>query len=190
VAAKKTSTSTRTSKRAKSAPESRVYKRARKQAEQRLKDPKKTRKLADDAERKLRDQVERVGDAVDELGALIRMIRAYAKGEYRDVPWTTLAAAGAAIVYFVSPIDVIPDPIPVVGLSDDVVVVLFVVAAIKHEIDAFERWEEQQAAKRRRAASSRTRPKSAPSSRKKKPSARARPAKKPSSSSRKSPAKA
>ena len=49
-------------------------------------------------------------------------------------------SSGAA-VYFVMPVDLIPDIVPGFGFSDDVTVVLFVLAAIQRDIDAFERWE-------------------------------------------------
>ena len=71
------------------------------------------------------------------------MIQAYAKGDYRDVPWTTLVAAAGAVIYFVMPLDLIPDPVPALGYADDVTVVLFVLAAIQRDVDAFERWEEK-----------------------------------------------
>src|SRR6185436_20621491 len=50
--------------------------------------------------------------------ALTRMIRAWANGEYRRVPLSTLLSASAAILYFLNPFDLVPDFLPV-GLIDD-----------------------------------------------------------------------
>ena len=109
---------------------------------ERYKDPKKARKLADDALKKAkRSRNTPIADVWADLLAMIRMIRAYASGEYRDAPWETMALIIVAVVYFVSPIDLVPDPIPVAGLIDDAAVVGFVVASVKADIDEFIEWE-------------------------------------------------
>jgi len=41
----------------------------------------------------------------------------------RRVPWYVKLLAGAAIAYALSPIDLIPDAIPVLGLADDLILV-------------------------------------------------------------------
>jgi len=123
--------------------ESKTFTRSLKRAEKTLRDPKEAAKLVAQAGKKLSESHDRLGEAVDELAALIRLIQAYAKGDYRDVPRTTLMAAAAAVIYFVMPVDLIPDPLPGIGYVDDVTVVLFVLAAIQVDVDAFERWEEK-----------------------------------------------
>lgn len=57
----------------------------------------------------------------NDLKLMLNLIKDYAKGNYKDVPWNTIAAITGAIIYFVSPIDVIPDFIPVAGYADDCV---------------------------------------------------------------------
>lgn len=78
------------------------------------------------------------------LTALIRLTRAYFDRRYTDVPWQTIVLAIAALVYFVSPIDLIPDFIPAAGYLDDAAVVSFVVASIKADLDNFLEWEDDQ----------------------------------------------
>ena len=51
---------------------------------------------------------------------LYEMLRAWWKGSY-PLPWRTAAAIGAFLIYFVNPIDLIPDFIPVIGHLDDLV---------------------------------------------------------------------
>jgi uncharacterized membrane protein YkvA (DUF1232 family) len=123
--------------------ESKAFKQSRTRAEKTLRDPKQTAKLVAQARKKLSESRDRLEESVDELEALIRLIQAYAKGDYRDVPWTTIVAAAGAVIYFVMPLDLIPDPLPGIGYADDVTVVLFVLAAIQRDVDAFERWEEK-----------------------------------------------
>jgi len=43
-----------------------------------------------------------------------------------------------ALVYFITPIDAIPDPIPVLGYLDDAAVVAWVVSCISDDIAAYQ----------------------------------------------------
>ena len=73
--------------------ESKAFEQSLKRAEKTLGDAKESANLVAQAGKKLGESHDRLGEAVDELAALIRLIQAYAKGDYRDVPWTTLVAA-------------------------------------------------------------------------------------------------
>ena len=70
-----------------------------------------------------------------------RLVRAYAQGEYREIPWKSLLLIVAAILYFINPIDIIPDLIPLVGLTDDFAVLFMVYKSIGDDIDKFLEWE-------------------------------------------------
>lgn len=83
---------------------------------------------------------------VDNLRTLSRLVRNYAKGRYKVVPWATLLKIIAALVYFVSPIDFIPDLLPIIGFADDIAVVLWVVKSCADDIEKFRAWEAAQAA--------------------------------------------
>lgn len=76
----------------------------------------------------------------DNLQTLMRMIRAWLKGEY-PLPTTTLVMAIAAVLYFVAPMDLIPDAIPVLGYMDDAAVIAYVVGVQAAEIRRFLDWE-------------------------------------------------
>ncbi len=76
------------------------------------------------------------------LDVLVRLIKSYTKGSYRNVPWKTIAAILAAIIYFVNPFDLIPDLAPVVGLTDDFSILLWVYSSVQTEIDKFLIWEQ------------------------------------------------
>lgn len=70
-----------------------------------------------------------------------RFVKAYAMGHYRDVSWKAMITIVAAVVYFVSPIDLIPDFIPVTGLTDDLGILLGVFNSLDKEIERFLTWE-------------------------------------------------
>ncbi|MGB2336374.1 MAG: YkvA family protein, partial [Alcanivorax sp.] len=50
-----------------------------------------------------------LGKLLDDVKTLFSMIKDYWNGDYREVPWTTIAAAAAALAFVLSPIDLIPD---------------------------------------------------------------------------------
>ena len=70
-----------------------------------------------------------------------RLTKAYAQGRYKSIPWKSMVSVVAAILYFISPFDLISDFIPVIGLSDDVGVLLWVYNSLAGEIDKFTTWE-------------------------------------------------
>ena len=72
---------------------------------------------------------------------MLRLIKDYASGEYREIPWGSIAAITGAIIYFVSPVDVIPDPIPVVGYLDDAYVIKLALEFVKEDLDEYKKWK-------------------------------------------------
>lgn len=82
-----------------------------------------------------------VATAKEKLNVFSRMASAYASGRYRDVPWKTVMIILAAIIYFLNPLDLIPDFIPLMGLTDDFGVLVWVYNSVSTEIDKFLTWE-------------------------------------------------
>lgn len=58
-------------------------------------------------------------------------------GRYKDYSMTALITLVAGMVYVVSPIDIIPDFIPVVGFTDDITVFLFVLKSVNDELERY-----------------------------------------------------
>jgi len=59
----------------------------------------------------------------DDFLLLISLVKDYWSGDYREIPYSSIAAVVFALIYVLSPIDLIPDFIPVLGLMDDAAVV-------------------------------------------------------------------
>ncbi len=77
----------------------------------------------------------------ERITTLSRMVKAYATGQYRIIPWATILKVIAGLIYFISPIDLIPDFLPLVGLSDDLALVMWLFTSLKTDIDNFIAWE-------------------------------------------------
>ena len=75
------------------------------------------------------------------LETMLRLIRAYYRGEYRAVTESTLIVIIAAIIYIVSPLDVIPDAIPALGFLDDATVLSLALRRTRQDLDDFMIWE-------------------------------------------------
>ena len=98
-------------------------------------------RVAADAVQKARAHHAAVRSVFQDIVCLGRLVSAWAAGKYTRVPWRTIAMATGALVYFVNPLDLIPDAILVVGYLDDVAVISMVVSAIRRDIERFQRWE-------------------------------------------------
>ena len=75
------------------------------------------------------------------LQTMLRLVRAYHRGEYDQVSDGALLWIIAALNYFVDPFDLIPDEIPFLGFVDDATVVEFAVGKTKSVLDDFMIWE-------------------------------------------------
>lgn len=115
---------------------------AKTRAEKILRDPKKVSRIADQAEAiASKKQTKGFKKVLGETKALIRLARAYARGEYRSVSFESMVLIVAALIYLVSPIDLIPDFLPG-GLVDDAAVIAYTIALVRDEVEEFMDWED------------------------------------------------
>ena len=78
--------------------------------------------------------------AVRDLAAnLVSLYEMLTDPDY-TMTWETKALIIFALAYFVSPLDVIPDTIPVVGYLDDALLVGYVVHRMSDDIAKFRQW--------------------------------------------------
>lgn len=118
------------------------YRAALARAAKVLKKPEKLTNLINDASAKA-GALERgpISEAKESLFALFRLLKAYTTGDYRDLSWSNLVLVVSAIVYFVTPIDLIPDLITGLGYLDDAAIITWTINAIGHELERFKLWE-------------------------------------------------
>ena len=100
--------------------------------------------LVEQLQRVMQNATKALEDYAADLQTMGSMVADYAHGRYKEIPKETLVAVVAAIVYVVSPIDLIPDAIPVVGYADDAALVSFVLSHVHKDIESYRNWKNAQ----------------------------------------------
>jgi len=77
----------------------------------------------------------------DFMQTFIRLVKAYYNGSYRAVSNKSLLIGIGVLIYLVTPIDIIPDFIPMLGFLDDISLMAWFIDAFQKEITSFREWE-------------------------------------------------
>lgn len=122
----------------------RTFTRMIKLARKIIGDDRKTAELITHADTKLGKNRNQTGikRVATEVKGLIRLLKSYKNGTYRDVSGKSIVKIVVGLLYFVSPVDAIPDFIFGFGFIDDAFVIGFIVDNLRKEIDKFLQWEE------------------------------------------------
>lgn len=96
------------------------------------------------------DQEEKASDMAKKNGFLrqywkdiktsFALLRDWYMGAYRKIPFKMVASIAAAMVYLVSPLDIVPDWIPFGGLLDDALVLAAVFTLSRRDLEEYEKW--------------------------------------------------
>jgi len=78
----------------------------------------------------------------DDLQTVFNLFQDWVTGAYRKIPFASISAISLAFVYFLSPIDLIPDFIFGLGLVDDVAVFWILLNVIQADIEKYKVWKE------------------------------------------------
>lgn len=73
---------------------------------------------------------------------MIQIVKAYISKEYQDIPAGSIVAIFAALIYFLSPIDILFDYIPGVGYVDDMFVLGLVLKQVDSDLQRFRLWKQ------------------------------------------------
>lgn len=118
------------------------YKKFEKKAKEYVKRPEKTDVLLKDATKKADDKKGSLTEIWDNLQLLLELVSAWRNGEYRKIPTGSIVTILASIIYFVSPIDLMPDFLIGLGIVDDAAVIGFVLKQITTDLEKFKVWKE------------------------------------------------
>ncbi|WP_409291963.1 YkvA family protein [Peribacillus sp. SCS-37] len=75
------------------------------------------------------------------LQLLMEMAKSWAAGDYRRIPYRSLIIILVGIIYFVSPLDFIPDFLLGFGMMDDIAVLGFVLSQLDYDIEQYLEWK-------------------------------------------------
>ena len=76
-----------------------------------------------------------------DIANVLALLKDYASGVYVQVPWRIVAALTGALFYVFSPVDLIPDLIPLFGFADDATVFAAVMSFAQMDIAAYLSWK-------------------------------------------------
>ncbi len=120
------------------------FEKYKKKASRLLKDNDRVNELLANTKSKLSSIVsnnEKLQALTSKVTLFYRMLKAKFNGDYDRFPWQTLLLIAGAMLYFITPLDMIPDFIPALGLTDDFVIIAWIYNSIKEDIEQFESWE-------------------------------------------------
>ncbi|MBE8724773.1 YkvA family protein [Flavobacterium sp. KB82] len=120
------------------------FKNSKDEAEKLLNDKKKAKKKLEDAFEKANKNKGKLEEVWNYLQLFFSISKDYLNGSYKEIPKGSIIAIMGSLVYFLSPIDLIPDFIPVVGFLDDIAVLGLVFKQVKSDLDDYEEWKNNQ----------------------------------------------
>ena len=116
------------------------YEKGCKKAEELLKDPDKLEVKLQKLEKKMK-VIPLVGETFALVPAMISLVRSYIKKEYTEIPLGSIVGIISALIYILSPIDLIPDAVPAAGYLDDASVLLICLkAGAEDDIKEYQKW--------------------------------------------------
>jgi len=119
----------------------RYFNRYKRAAGEYLNDRSRLNNLLVKAREKMEGGRSQLSEAKDTILLFSRLLRAYVKGEYRDIPREKVLLIIGAFIYLVSPIDAIFDFMPG-GLVDDAAIFFWLLNSMRDELAAFREWEQ------------------------------------------------
>ncbi|MHA7100541.1 uncharacterized protein DUF1232 [Roseivirga pacifica] len=82
------------------------------------------------------------GKLVEYVKLVLRMLTNTINGNYKGLPWQTLVMIVAGLLYFIAPLDALPDFIPVAGLVDDATILVWLGKCFQDDLNNYKKWEE------------------------------------------------
>ncbi|MCB2155802.1 DUF1232 domain-containing protein [bacterium] len=99
--------------------------------------PEDEQRVHDRLDEKMASAGEAIGGSVGRLLSNVKLLYAMLRDKGFTIDWTYKAKIIAALLYFIAPIDIIPDFIPGLGYIDDAVVIGYTIKALKDLIEAY-----------------------------------------------------
>jgi uncharacterized membrane protein YkvA (DUF1232 family) len=89
----------------------------------------------------LRRIPERMQKVTNQARLVLELADDFRAGAYRSISWVSIAVAAGCLVYAVSPGDIVPDALPVLGALDDMVVLTLAMRFLERDLRAYCRFK-------------------------------------------------
>ena len=119
----------------------RRFEQSQERAKKQLEDRDKMDRFLERLEKKLK-HIPVVGGMLSEIPILIALVKAYIEKRYLDIPIGSIIAVVGALIYFLSPIDLMPDFLPAIGLVDDAAVIGLALKLVHDDVKEYKAWRE------------------------------------------------
>lgn len=116
-----------------------IYDKGTQEAEELLNDVDKMERFLQKLEKKLKT-VPIAGNALVYIPLMMSLVRSYVKKEYTEIPAASAISITFSLLYFLAPVDVIPDFIPGVGHLDDAAVIVGCLALVRTDLEDYRIW--------------------------------------------------
>lgn len=84
-----------------------------------------------------------VGSTLSIIPTMILLVKSYINKEYTKIPVNSIIAIISALIYFLTPIDLIPDIVLGLGFLDDATVISTCLKMVKNDIDEYKEWKSE-----------------------------------------------
>lgn len=105
-----------------------------------VEDKDKTKELLAKAIEKSKKNSGAFKDIWDSVQLLFELVKDWINGKYRDVSKQTIGLIIIGIVYFVFPLDILPDPVYI----DDVTILGFIIKQVDYELRKYKKWKDNE----------------------------------------------
>lgn len=111
-------------------------------AEDIIKDPDRFKNMLKDAREVLDGKGSgQLKEIIDKIKLFLSMLNDYRNGIYTELPLRSVLSIGGALLYLISPADIIPDFIPLIGMIDDIFIINFVWNQLRRDLDKYSLWK-------------------------------------------------
>ena len=115
------------------------FDKSKEKAKKLLEDKDKMDRFLERLEKKLA-HIPVVGGILSEIPTLISLVKAFIEKKYLEIPIGSVIAIVGALIYFLSPVDLIPDLLPAIGLADDAAVLTLAFKLVHDDVVEFKSW--------------------------------------------------
>ena len=121
-----------------------------KKAEALLKDDVRMESFLEKIEKKIK-WIPFLAQEFKNIPTMVSMVRSYLRGNYTKIPKRTILAIVSALIYFLSPIDLVPDWIPLLGQLDDAIVIASCWNLVNKDVEDYRQWKKESTLKAKEA---------------------------------------